>query len=205
MNSSPSARIPLAVLISGGGTTLRNLLQKIAEGTLAAEIRLVISSNPAAKGLKYATDAGIKTIVAEKRAAASAEEYSSAIFAPCRAAGVELVVMGGFLKHVLIPADFENRVINIHPSLIPEFCGKGMYGQHVHQAVLDAGVRQSGCTVHYVDNLYDHGPIVLQRAVPVLAGDTAESLAARVFAAECEALPEAIGQIAHQRAGSSAP
>lgn len=199
MNPSPAARIPLAVLISGGGTTLRNLLQKIAEGTLPAEIRLVISSNPAAKGLKYAADAGIRTIVAEKRAATSAEEYSAAIFAPCRAAGVELVVMGGFLKHVLIPADFENRVINIHPSLIPEFCGKGMYGHHVHQAVLDAGVRQSGCTVHYVDNLYDHGPILLQRAVPVLHGDTAESLAARVFAAECEALPAAIAQIAQQR------
>lgn len=107
--------------------------------------------------------------------------------------------MGGFLKHVLIPADFENRVINIHPALIPAFCGRGMYGRYVHQAVLDYGAKISGCTVHFVDDQYDHGPIILQRTVPVLDDDTAEALAHRVFDAECEALPEALALIAAGR------
>jgi formyltetrahydrofolate-dependent phosphoribosylglycinamide formyltransferase len=188
--------LPIAVLISGGGTTLRNLIEKIAAGTLPVEIRLVISSNPAAKGLEFAQAAGIRTLVVEKKKSLSADEYSAAVFGPCREAGVQIVVMGGFLKHVLIPPDFENRVINIHPALIPAFCGHGMYGHHVHEAVLAAGAKTSGCTVHFVDNQYDHGPIILQRAVDVLPGDTPDSLEARVFAAECEALPEALRLIA---------
>jgi phosphoribosylglycinamide formyltransferase-1 len=103
--------------------------------------------------------------------------------------------MGGYLQHVLIPDDFENRVINIHPSLIPAFCGKGMYGLKVHQAAIDFGVRVSGCTVHFVDNQYDHGPIILQKTCEVLKEDTADSLQRRVFSLECEALPEAIRQL----------
>jgi phosphoribosylglycinamide formyltransferase-1 len=191
--------LPIAVLISGGGTTLRNLIAKIAAKELPAEIRLVLSSNPVAKGLEFANAAGIKTLVAEKKKELSPEAYCEAVFGPCRQAGVKLVVMGGFLKHVLIPPDFENRVVNIHPGLIPSFCGKGMYGHHVHEAVLVAGAKSSGCTVHFVDNIYDHGPVILQQQVPVLAGDTPDSLAARVFAAECEALPEAIRLIAAGR------
>jgi len=182
----------IAVLISGGGTTLRNLIAKMREGTLNAEICLVVSSNPTAKGLEFAKGAGIKTLVVEKKKELSPEAYSEATFGPCRAAGAEVVVMGGFLKHVLIPPDFENRVVNIHPALIPNFCGKGMFGHHVHEAVLAAGAGESGCTVHFVDNHYDHGPVILQRRVPVLPGDTPDTLAARVFEAECAALPEAI-------------
>lgn len=188
--------LPIAVLISGGGTTLRNLIAKIREGKLNAEIRLVISSNPAAKGLLFAQEAGIKTLVVEKKKELSPDAYSEANFGPCRVAGVKVVVMGGFLKHVLIPPDFENRVVNIHPGLIPAFCGKGMFGHHVHEAVLAAGVSTSGCTVHFVDNIYDHGPVILQRTVPVLPADTPETLAARVFDAECIALPEALNLIA---------
>jgi phosphoribosylglycinamide formyltransferase-1 len=104
--------------------------------------------------------------------------------------------MGGYLEHLLIPSDFENRVINIHPSLIPAFCGKGMYGLNVHQAAIDFGVKVSGCTVHYVDNQYDHGPILMQRVCEVFEDDTAETLQQRVFQLECEALPAAISQIA---------
>lgn len=187
-----STPLPLAVLISGGGTTLKNLLEKIAAGKLPAEVRLVISSNPAAGGLRYAEEADIPTLVVEKKRYPDPHEYSEAMFAPCRAAGVQLVAMGGFLKHVLIPPDFENRVINIHPALIPSFCGKGFYGERVHRAALEYGVKVSGCTVHFVDNDYDHGPIILQRTVPVLPNDTPATLAARVFEAECEAFPEAI-------------
>jgi phosphoribosylglycinamide formyltransferase-1 len=104
--------------------------------------------------------------------------------------------MGGFLKHVLIPPDFENRVLNIHPALLPAFGGNGMYGLRVHEAVLAAGSKVSGCTVHFVDNVYDHGPVLLRREVTVMADDTPESLQARVFAAECEAYPAALRLLA---------
>jgi phosphoribosylglycinamide formyltransferase 1 len=185
----------LAVLISGSGTTLRNLIQRIRDGKLEAQIGLVVSSNAAARGLEFAHEAKIPTLVVEQKKCGGADAFRDAIFEPIRQSGADLVVMGGFLKHVLIPDDFASRVINIHPALIPAFCGKGMYGHHVHEAVLTAGARQSGCTVHYVDNEYDHGPIILQRTVPVMDDDTPEALAARVFAAECEALPEAIRKV----------
>lgn len=190
--------LPIAVLISGGGTTLKNLLDCRDRGELPVDFRLVVSSNPAAKGLGYASGARIPAVVVEKTKGVSPAAYSEAVFGPCRAAGAELVVMGGFLKHVLIPADFENRVVNIHPSLIPAFCGKGMYGLHVHEAVLKFGAKLSGCTVHFVDNEYDHGPIIAQAAVPVLDDDTPEALQQRVFAAECAALPAAIRRIAQR-------
>jgi phosphoribosylglycinamide formyltransferase 1 len=191
--------LPIAVLLSGGGTTLKNLLRVHAAGNLPVDFQLVISSNPQAKGLAFAEEAKIKTLVVEKKRSMSPEAYSDAIFGPCRAAGVKMVVMGGFLKHVLIPDDFSHRVINIHPSLIPQFCGHGMYGHFVHEAVLRAKVTKSGCTVHFVDNEYDHGPIILQKEVPVLSGDTPDTLAARVFAAECLALPEAISLLASKQ------
>jgi phosphoribosylglycinamide formyltransferase-1 len=184
--------LPIAVLISGGGTTLRNLLDEIAAGRLPVEIRLVISSNPQARGLDYARDAGIATRIVQRHQFAEREVFSQAVFDPCRDARVELVVMGGFLKHVLIPADFLNRVMNIHPALIPAFCGKGFYGHRVHEAALEYGVKISGCTVHFADNQYDHGPIILQRTVEVRSDDTPDSLAARVFQVECQAYPEAI-------------
>ena len=191
-----NAPLPIAVLISGGGTTLRNLIEKIEAGALQVEIRLVISSSPAARGLEFAREASIPTLVIEKTKATNDEEFSQVIFEPCRRAGVKYVVMGGFLKHVLIPPDFENRVINIHPALLPAFGGKGMYGLKVHQAVLDAGVKTTGCTVHFVDNEYDHGPAILQREVEVLPRDTAGSLQSRVFLAERELYPEALRLLA---------
>jgi phosphoribosylglycinamide formyltransferase-1 len=197
--------IPIAVLISGGGTTLRNLIEKIVAGTLPVEIRLVISSSPAARGLEFARLASIPTLVVEKENSATDDDFSRAIFEPCRAAGVKYVVMGGFLKHVLIPPDFENRVVNIHPALLPAFGGKGMYGLKVHQAVIDQGAKSTGCTVHFVDNQYDHGPIILQRSVPVQANDTAESLQARVSEAEREALPEALRLLATDRVSVNGP
>ncbi|HEX4128457.1 MAG TPA: phosphoribosylglycinamide formyltransferase [Pirellulales bacterium] len=192
----PASPVRLAVLISGGGTTLRNLLEKIADGELDARIELVISSNPQAGGLAIAAEAGVPTQVFERRDYTSDAAYGEAVFGACRAVAPHLVVMAGFLKFTPVPDDFTGRVLNIHPSLIPAFCGQGMYGLRVHQAVLDAGARVTGCTVHFVDNQYDHGPIILQRQVPVLDDDTPETLAARVFAAECEAYPEAILRVA---------
>jgi phosphoribosylglycinamide formyltransferase 1 len=195
VTASPAA-LPIVVLISGGGTTLANLVEKIAAGRLPINIRLVISSNPAARGVQIAQAAGIETRVVERNSFATPEAFSQAIFGACREAGARYVVMGGFLIHVLIPPDFENCVLNIHPALIPAFCGKGFYGHHVHEAVLDYGAKVSGCTVHFVDNQYDHGPVLLQKVVPVLDDDTPDALAARVFAAECEAYPEALTLLA---------
>lgn len=189
----------IAVLISGGGTTLRNLIEKIDADQLPMEIVLVVASSPNAKGLRFAAEAGIASVVIERKGFATQDDFSGAVFEHCRRAGAELAVLGGFLKRLTIPADFANRVVNIHPALVPAFCGEGFYGHRVHKAVLEYGAKLSGCTVHFADNQYDHGPVILQKAVPVLDDDTPETLAARVFAAECEAYPEALRLLAAGR------
>jgi formyltetrahydrofolate-dependent phosphoribosylglycinamide formyltransferase len=184
--------IRIAVLLSGSGSTLQNLLDRIADGRLAAEVAAVVSSKADALGLTRARNSNLPALVVERRACADVVDYSEHIFAFCRLHKADLVCMAGFLQLLRIPPDFTNRVMNIHPALIPAFCGKGFYGQAVHRAALDAGVKVSGCTVHFADNEYDHGPIISQRVVPVLDDDSPETLAARVFAQECEAYPEAI-------------
>ena len=195
----PTAPLPIVVLISGGGTTLRNLIQKIDEGRLDAKIELVVSSSHKARGLQFAEAADIPTVILPRSRFDSVETFSEAVFSECRSADARLVVMGGFLKLVLVPDDYKNRVMNIHPALIPSFCGKGFYGHHVHEAVLQYGVKVSGCTVHFVDNQYDHGPIIIQRTVPVEDDDTPDTLAARVFEQECIAYPTAIQWFAQGR------
>lgn len=186
-------RIRLAVCISGGGTTLSNLLNKIETGELARfEVVLVISDRPDVKGLKIAESHGIPTQVVSRKDL----QMSQHIFDMVRAAKADMVILGGFLSLIFVPDDYENRVLNIHPSLIPAFCGRGYFGHAVHQAAIDAGVKFSGCTVHFADRSYDTGPIILQKVVPVMDDDTAETLAARVFVAECEAYPEAIRLVA---------
>lgn len=191
--------IRLAVLLSGSGTTLQNLLDRIAAGFLRAEIVAVISSKADAFGLTRAQQANIPAFVVERKSYSSREEFSERIFGHCREAGVDLVCLAGFLQLLHIPDDFRNRVLNIHPALIPAFCGQGYHGLAVHRAVLDRGAKVSGCTVHFADNEYDHGPIAAQRVVPVLDDDTPESLAERVFAAECEAYPQVIQWFAQGR------
>ena len=191
------ASLPIAVLISGGGTTLKNLLNWQAAGDLPVDFRLVISSNPKANGIAFADEGEIPVEVLSKKKFVSAEAHSQALFEAVRSSGAQYVVMGGYLEHLLIPADFENRVINIHPSLIPAFCGKGFYGLRVHQAAIDYGVKLTGCTVHFVDNHYDHGPIIAQRTCQVYREDTAESLQKRVFELECHLLPVSLAAIAN--------
>lgn len=200
-DTTTTHRVPTAIFLSGGGRTLENLIKQVAAETLPIDIRLVVSSSPAVRGVDIARAAGIKTHVVVKTKFMSAECYRDAMFAPCRELAAELVVMAGYLKHVLIPDDFLGRVINIHPSLIPAFSGAGMFGMHVHEAAIKRGVQFSGCTVHLVDNQYDQGPILLQRICPVPQGFTAEQLAAAVFELECEALPEAIRRLVSRRAG----
>jgi phosphoribosylglycinamide formyltransferase 1 len=196
---SVASPIRLAVLLSGSGTTLQNLLDRIADGRLRAEVVVVVSNKAEALGLERAHKPHIATVVVNRKEAGSLEEFSRRIFAACRDARVDLVCLAGFLQLLQIPADFAGRVMNIHPALMPAFCGKGYYGRHVHEAVLAFGAKVSGCTVHFVDNQYDHGPIILQRAVPVLDQDTPATLAARIFVEECEAYPEAIRLFAEGR------
>ena len=199
MASTTAEPLRIAVLISGGGTTLRNLIQTIESGDLNARIGLVLSSRATAGGLRFARRASLESRVVDPAQFDSTENFSNEIFDACRRADVRLVAMGGFLKHVLVPPDFTNRVMNIHPALIPAFCGKGYYGVRVHRAVLDYGAKLTGCTVHFVDNEYDHGPIILQQTVPVLPDDTLNSLAARVFETECRIYPEAVQLFADGR------
>ncbi|MDA7904524.1 phosphoribosylglycinamide formyltransferase, partial [bacterium] len=182
----------IAVLISGGGTTLKNLIQWRDEQKLSAQIELVISNNPVAGGLAYASEADIPHLVVNHKEFDDIATFSNAIFSAIQAANIDLVVMGGFLRRLTIPPAYENRVINIHPSLIPAFCGKGFYGQKVHQAVIDYGCKLSGCSVHYVDDQYDHGPIIAQETVPVKTMDTANTLAKRIFEKECQVYPTVI-------------
>ena len=185
----------LAVLLSGSGRTLENLLEWIDSGRLSATVAVVVSSRPDVRGLRIAERAGLSTRLLPP-GGQSVEDWSETIFRGCREARSDLVVMAGFMHLVRIPADFTGRVINIHPSLLPAFGGRGFHGMNVHRAVLERGCTVSGCTVHLVDDEYDHGRVLLQRTVPVLADDSPESLAARVFAAECQTLPEAIQRIA---------
>jgi formyltetrahydrofolate-dependent phosphoribosylglycinamide formyltransferase len=183
--------IRLGVLISGGGTTLANFVETIARGELAAEIPIIIASRECG-GLGKAADAGLRCDVVARKSYLDTAAFSAAIFERLRAARIDLVTLAGFLCRIDVPEDFRGRVMNIHPALIPSFCGRGLYGHRVHQEVLARGCKVSGCTVHFADNEYDHGPIILQRCVPVRDDDTPDSLAARVFEAECEAYPEAI-------------
>ncbi len=182
----------LGVLISGGGTTLQNFLDRIASGGMSAEVAVVVSSNPQAYGLERAKSAGIPAFVVERKSYKTTEAFSEATFGALRKHAPNLVCLAGYLKLLHIPDDYAGRVMNIHPALIPAFSGHGYYGHAVHQAAIDYGVKVSGCTVHFVNNEYDAGPIIIQRPCPVLADDTADSLAARVFREECVAYPQAI-------------
>ncbi len=189
----------LAVFISGTGRTLKNLLEHIEAGKVDAEVRLVVASTPSARGLQYAEKSNIPIHLVERKDFASREEFSENMFNICRDQDIDLVVLAGYIKLLLIPEDFTNRVLNIHPSLVPSFSGKGFYGHRVHEAALEYGVKISGCSVHFVDNQYDHGPVVMQKAVEVLEDDTPDDLNDRVFEAECEIYPEAIQLIAADR------
>lgn len=188
--------VRLAILISGNGRTLQNFIDLIEKGDLPARIQVVISSRAGAFGVERARKHGLSVEVVPRRTYPSPEAFSNAITGVLDRYGIDLVLMAGFLCLYRIPPRYANRVMNIHPALLPAFGGPGMYGHRVHEAVLAAGVKESGCTVHLADNLYDHGPILLKRTVPVLPQDTPQSLAERVFREECVAYPEAVRQYA---------
>ncbi len=190
----------MGVLLSGGGRTLQNFLDKIASGELSAEVKVVVSSREDAYGLVRAEKAGIdRFIVPSKKYKGDPDSLSRAIWDLLKPYELDLVTMAGFMVYCIIPPEYEGKVMNIHPALIPSFCGKGWYGERVHRAVLEYGVKITGCTVHFADNRYDHGPVIIQRTVPVLDDDTPDTLAARVFREECIAYPEAINLSAQGR------
>lgn len=184
--------IDLAVLISGFGRSLQNFIDLIAAQKLDARIKVVVSSSAEAGGNEKARRAKIPLVVVDRKA----PDFSDAITKAVDKHHVDLVLLAGFLNLWKFPAKYKGRVLNIHPSLLPAFGGKGMYGHRVHEAVLASGAKESGCTVHIADLEYDRGPIVLQRKVKVMPGDTADDLAARVFAEECIAYPEAVKKVA---------
>ncbi len=193
----------IAVLVSGGGTNLQAIIDKIADGTITnTEIALVIANNEGAYALERAANAGIEAECISPKNFPSREEFNVALTNRLVESGVDLVVLAGFLVNIppMMVEKFPNRIINIHPSLIPSFCGKGFYGLHVHEGVLARGVKVTGATVHFVDDGTDTGPIILQKAVEVRQDDDPKSLQLRVMEqAEWNILPQAIDLIANGR------
>ena len=190
-----------AVLVSGGGTNLQAIIDSIADGRITdACIDVVVSNNPKAYALERAAKAGIETIVISPKNFPDRAAFNQALTEYLVNRGIDLVVLAGFmvvLPEILIKA-FPNRIINVHPSLIPSFCGTGFYGLRVHEAALARGVKVSGATVHFVDEGTDTGPIILQKAVAVEENDTPETLQRRIMEqAEWKIMPEAINLIAH--------
>jgi formyltetrahydrofolate-dependent phosphoribosylglycinamide formyltransferase len=175
-----------------------NLAERIDAGELSASIELVIASRDC-PGVSIATERGFNTHIIRQRDFPSERAVHDRISQLLRDSNSDLVCLCGYLRWFRVDPDFRGRVINIHPALLPDFGGTGLYGERVHQAVLKAGCTISGCTVHLVDDVYDHGPTILQRECPVLPGDDAHSLAARVFEEECRAYPEAVQLFAEGR------
>jgi len=187
----------LAVFISGGGTGLQAIIDASRRGDLAADVVWVVSNSSKAFGLERAKSADVETFVFLSKKYATPEEATSDMLTKLRERKVEYIALAGYLK--LLPAEiiraYPKRIVNIHPGLLPRYGGSGMYGHFVHEAVIAAGEKESGPTVHIVDEIYDHGRILEQVRVPVLSGDTPETLAARVLVEEHKLYPRAIDNL----------
>lgn len=196
--------VKLAVLLSGGGTTLENIFEHMAEQKLNAKVELVVSSKHGVKGIERAQKRGVRTEVVasadyRQEKVTDWDAFSAKLNEVVLSCNPDLVVLAGFMCFYKIPPQLENRVMNIHPALVPAFAGQGMYGDKVHKAVVKRGAKFSGCTVHFVTNEYDAGPIVLQKMCEVSSEDSADDVQKRVFDLECQAYPEAIHLFQQQR------
>ena len=193
MTSSP---LKLGFLASKNGTSMRAIVDAARTGALPAEPRLVVSNNRKAAALEFAAERGVPSLLIPTQSDPAAAD--AALCEALEAAGVELVILSGYLRHLgpRTLGRYRNRILNIHPGLLPAFGGEGMYGRRVHEAVIAAGVTESGATIHAVDEIYDHGPVIERRTVPVLPGDTAEALEARVAAMEPGFFVETLARIA---------
>lgn len=197
---SMARKVKVAVLISGSGTNLQSLIDSCADENFPTEIALVISSKKKAFGLERARNHSIPAVVLRKKDFGTEQQYADKMLKTLKEHHIEIVCLAGYLK--LIPSSivrcFENRILNIHPALLPKFGGAGMYGMRVHEAVIAAGESESGPTVHIVNEVYDHGRVFMQRKVPVLPDDTPEVLQKRVLAVEHELYPEALEKLAKE-------
>jgi phosphoribosylglycinamide formyltransferase-1 len=189
----------IAVLLTGSGTSLENLCERIDAGELTAEVVVVVGSRAGAFGLERARRRGIPAFAVPRREHPEVGAFNDALHAVLAGYDVDLVCLLGFMSPFETRGRYDGCTLNVHPALIPAFCGKGLYGRRVHEAVLEAGVKLTGATVHFVDAGYDTGPIILQRAVEVRDDDTPESLAERVQAVERELVPEAVRLFAESR------
>ncbi len=196
------SRARIAVLVSGGGTNLQALLDAERSGILhSGKIVLVVSNNPDACALQRAANAGVETAVLTKKGCGSQEAFEQALAETLEQAGIDLIILAGFMSILgkAFTDRFPNRILNVHPSLIPSFCGEGFYGLRVHQAALDYGVKVTGATVHFVNEIPDGGKIIAQKAVEILPGDTPEVLQKRVMEqAEWILLPQAAEEVSAQ-------
>lgn len=192
--SNPGDPKKIALFISGGGGNALNLVRACREGLIPAEPSLVVASKDTAPGILKLRNEGLLVVILDRKDAASDEAYSTICLGIAEASGAGFIALAGWLRKLVIPPEWEGRIFNIHPGLLPRFGGPGMYGRHVHRAVLASGEMESGCTVHLVDNELDHGPKLAESRVPVLPGDTAESLQQRVYAAELELYPKAMAE-----------
>lgn len=186
--------VKIGVLISGGGSNLQAIIDRINDGYINGKIELIISNKEDAYGLKRGRQNEIESIFVDRKTFESENKYNEYLIKKLKEAGVELVVLAGYLRVLSeeFVREYCNRIINIHPSLIPSFCGKGYYGKRVHEAVLEYGAKVSGATVHFVDEGTDTGPIIMQGVVPVNCDDTVEDLQKRVLEKEHELLVEAV-------------
>lgn len=189
----------VGVLIGGGGRTLLNLVDRIQDDAIPAIVSCVLATRENLPGVARARERGLEVTVLPLFDHREPDAFHDVLTKLLSDAEVELICLAGYMRWLRVDAPFRGRVMNIHPALLPAFGGKGMYGEHVHRAVLEYGAKISGCTVHFVDDEYDRGPIIVQRACPVEEGDTPESLAARVFQEECAAYPDAVRLFAEGR------
>jgi phosphoribosylglycinamide formyltransferase-1 len=187
-------KLNLVVLASGGGTNLQAIIDNIEAGKLDAQIKAVISNNSKSGALERARNHKIPDIHLSHKQFATPEEFDQKLLSVLKEKETDLVVLAGYMKMIspTVIREYRNRIINIHPALLPSFGGEGMYGIHVHEAVIESGVKVTGVTVHTVDEVYDHGPILFQKCVPVLADDTPESLQQRVLPHEHEGYSKVI-------------
>ena len=196
--SDPSSLKKFALFISGGGGNALNLVRACREGRIPAEPALVVASKETAPGVLKLRNEGLLVVILDPRDATSEAAYSKACLGAAEAAGADFIALAGWLRKLVIPPEWEGRILNIHPGLLPRFGGPGMYGMHVHRAVLASGEKESGCTVHLVDNEFDHGRKLAECRVPVLPGDSPELLQQRVYAAEMELYPKAMAEYLSQ-------
>lgn len=184
----------IAIFVSGGGSNFMAIHHQIKQGKIPGEIVLVIGNNPNCRAIEYANENSISHVIINETRYPNPHNRGELLTDTCLKAEINLICLAGYMK-MLPPAFvklYENKILNIHPGLLPEFGGKGFFGMRVHEAVINSGKRESGATVHFVDEIYDHGPIILQKKVEVLETDTAESLAARILKLEHELYPEVV-------------